>query len=233
MQRLSVVMVHGSYSDTYRQEFAQLLASIAEQLDHAVLGVYLECAVMSATGAIAQFLQQHPQTTSVQILPLFLLPGVHVREDIPQAIAPLREQFPQINITILDYLGKDARLAPFLTPQFATYPTAQRILLAHGSRRAGANPEIVALAQSLHAHPAYWATEPSLATTIAELIPTNPASICVVPYFLFSGKIPLAIATQIEELQQTFPNTQFHLGKPFGTAPQCAQAIAQQLNSYQ
>jgi sirohydrochlorin cobaltochelatase len=233
MQRLSVVMVHGSYSDTYRQEFAQLLSHIADLVDHTVLGVSLECAEVSATGAIAQFLQQHPHTTHLQILPLFLLPGVHVREDIPQAIAPLREQFPQVSISILDYLGKDARLAPFLTPQFQTAPTAQRILLAHGSRRAGANPEIAALAQSLHAHAAYWATEPSLATTVAELLPANPASICVVPYFLFSGKIPQAIATQIEELQQTFPHTQFHLGKPFGTAPECAQAIAQQLNRYQ
>lgn len=229
MQRLSVIVVHGSYSEVYRQEFTQLMQGLVPWVDHAVGGVYLECTDLSATVAIAQLLQQHPHTTHLQILPLFLSPGVHVREDIPQAIAPLQAQFPQITITILDYLGNDARLTPHILPQFQTQPNAQRILLAHGSRRAGANPTIATLAQSLNAHIAYWATEPDLATTVHTLSTTAPAAITIAPYFLFSGKIPTAIATQVAQLQQQYPQIQFHLGKPFGTAPECIQAIAQQL----
>lgn len=228
MQRLSVVVVHGSFSEDYGQEFQTLMAQVQAQVDHPVLGAYLECTEISLSEAIANFLrsQPSPEDYQVQILPLFLLPGVHVQEDIPEAIAPLPAQFPQVQFQILDYLGKNGRLAPFLEPQFSLYPNAQRILVAHGSRRTGANPEIENLAQALQAHTAYWATEPSLAHTLERLSESPAPSFCIVPYFLFSGKIPAAIAQQITEHQQADPATTFHLGQPFGTNPQCAKAIA-------
>ena len=95
MQRLSVVVVHGSFSDSYRREFQTLMTQVKAQVDHPVLGAYLECSEVSLTAAIAQFLRDHaPEPAEVQILPLFLLPGVHVREDLPEAIAQLRTNAP-------------------------------------------------------------------------------------------------------------------------------------------
>ncbi|AMA07954.1 sirohydrochlorin chelatase [Picosynechococcus sp. PCC 73109] len=228
MQRLSVVVVHGSFSDSYRREFQTLIAQVKAQVDHPVLGAYLECSEVSLTAAIAQFLRDHaPEPAEVQILPLFLLPGVHVREDLPEAIAQLQSQFPQVKFQQLDYLGKDARLAPFLERQFAENSTAQRILIAHGSRRTGANPEIEKLAQALNASTAYWATEPSLDQRLAQLQETTATTIHLVPYFLFSGKIPKAIAAQMKTFAQANPTMTIQLGQPFGTDPQCAVAIAQ------
>ncbi|ACA98128.1 MULTISPECIES: sirohydrochlorin chelatase [Cyanophyceae] len=232
MQRLSVVVVHGSFSDSYRREFQTLMTQVKAQVDHPVLGAYLECSEVSLTAAIAQFLRDHaPEPAEVQILPLFLLPGVHVREDLPEAIAQLQAQFPQVKFQQLDYLGKDARLAPFLERQFAENSTAQRILIAHGSRRTGANPEIEKLAQALNASTAYWATEPSLDQKLAQLQETTATTIHLVPYFLFSGKIPKAIAAQVSTFSQTNPDITVYLGQPFGTDPQCAAAIAQILQS--
>jgi sirohydrochlorin cobaltochelatase len=232
MTRLSVVVVHGSFSDIYQQEFQGLLAQVEAQTNHPVLGAYLECSDVPLAGAIAQFLQgQAGPPDQVQILPLFLLPGVHVREDIPEAIAQLEAQFPQVTFNLLDYLGKDGRLAPFLAPQFSPNSAAQRILIAHGSRRTGANPEIEKLAQALDAHAAYWATEPSLAQTLERCQRASINTFSCVPYFLFSGKIPGAIAQQITTLTEADPHLSIHLGRPFGTNPQCAQAIAQILNT--
>lgn len=230
MQRLSAVVVHGSFSEVYAQEFQVLLKRVGDRLNHPVLGAYLECTDLSLTEQITAFVQTHLSTENlvVQILPLFLLAGVHVREDIPEAIEPLQKCFPQVQFKILDYLGKDGLLAPFLEPQFAKYPTANRVLITHGSRRAGANSEIKKLAQILNANIAYWANEPFLAQIIEQISSENKP-VCVVPYFLFSGKIPAAIANQIIEFSQTYPNIQFYLGKPFGTEPECATAIANQL----
>ncbi|ANV83015.1 cobalamin biosynthesis protein CbiX [Picosynechococcus sp. PCC 7003] len=227
MQRLSVVVVHGSFSDSYQREFQTLIAQVKAQVDHSVLGAYLECSEVTLTTAIAQFLQDHaPEPAEVQILPLFLLPGVHVREDLPEAIAQLQTQFPQVCFKLLDYLGKDARLAPFLERQFAQNPAAQRLLIAHGSRRTGANPEIEKLAQTLNASTAYWATEPSLDQRLTQLQEATAKTIHLVPYFLFSGKIPGAIAEQISTFSQTHPDITVYLGQPFGSDPQCATAIA-------
>ncbi|MGB2925129.1 MAG: sirohydrochlorin chelatase [Limnothrix sp.] len=227
MQKLSVVVVHGSYSEAYRREFTALMAQVQAQVDHPILGAYLECTELTLTAAIARFLQQQASTAERQlhILPLFLSPGVHVREDIPAAIAPLMSKFPAVKIKVLDYLGAEGRLAPFLEPQFAKYPAAKRVLLAHGSRRTGANPKIETFARSLQAITAYWATAPNLTEAIATM--TDHRAICVIPYFLFSGKIPAAIAEQVQQLQQDYPQTEFHLGQPFGTQPDCAAAISQ------
>lgn len=232
MQRLSVVVVHGSYSEAYRREFTALMEQVKTKLPQPVLGAYLECTDSSLTDEIGKFLRQNQnsETQHLQILPLFLSPGVHVREDIPEAIAALQSQFPAVKIEVLDYLGAGGQLTPFLQPQFHQYPEARRILLAHGSRRTGANPKTEALAQSLQAKAAYWATEPSLQDTVASIVEENISEICVVPYFLFSGKIPAAIATQLQQLQQDYPQIKFHLGQPFGTQPDCAAAIAQILH---
>ncbi|OKH16943.1 sirohydrochlorin chelatase [[Limnothrix rosea] IAM M-220] len=232
MQQLSVVVVHGSYSEVYRQEFNLLLERVSARVAHPVCGVYLECTDRPMVTAITQYLETYPDKSDIhlQILPLFLLPGVHVREDIPGAIAQLRQQFPKITIQTLPYLGKDGLLAPFLERQFEKHPDAKRVLLAHGSRRTGANPQIETLAASLNANTAYWATEPALQETIALLTKEDLNIVYVVPYFLFSGKIPAAIAAQVHELQQSYSRLQFYLGQPFGTQPDCAVAIAALLN---
>lgn len=232
MQRLSVVVVHGSYSEVYRQEFNLLMERVSARVEHPVCGVYLECTDTPMVAAIAEFLEPHLEQAEIQlqILPLFLLPGVHVRDDIPAVIATLQEKFPALKIELLPYLGKDGLLAPFLERQFEKHPDAKRILVTHGSRRTGANPQIEALAASLNANTAYWATEPSLQETTALLTKEELKTIYVVPYFLFSGKIPAAIAKQLSELQQAYPRLQFYLGKPFGTQPDCAVAIAELLN---
>ena len=232
MQRLSAIVVHGSYSEVYRTEFNLLLERVSARVEHPVCGVYLECTDISMAEAIAEFLVPHLDNSALQlqILPLFLLPGVHVCEDIPEAIAPLNQKYRNVEIEILDYLGKDNRLATLLEQQFEKHPKAKRILMAHGSRRHGANPEIEKLAQSLNAQTAYWATEPSLQPTITLLTQSELEVIYVVPYFLFSGRIPAAIADQITDLKSAYPRLEFYLGKPFGTQPDCAVAIAALLN---
>ena len=228
MQRLSAIVVHGSFSEVYREEFNLLLERVSARVEHPVCGVYLECTDTPMDEAIAQFLEPHldKEPIQLQVLPLFLLPGVHVCEDIPEAIALLREKYPNVEIQVLDYLGKDNRLAPFLEHQFEKHPNAKRVLMAHGSRRNGANPEIEKLAQTLNANTAYWATEPSLQQTTAVLSREELEVLYVVPYFLFSGKIPAAIANQIQELKPEYPRREFYLGQPFGTQPDCAAAIA-------
>lgn len=232
MQRLSVIIVHGSYSEIYRQECNLLLERVSARVGHPICGVYLECTETPMVEAIANFLAPYLEQPEIQlqILPLFLLPGVHVRDDIPAAIATLEEKFPAIKLELLPYFGKDGLLAPFLERQFEKHPKAKRILLAHGSRRTGANPQIDSLATALNANTAYWATEPSLQETTTLLTKEELSTIYVVPYFLFSGKIPAAIAEQVSELQQAYPRLQFYLGKPFGTQPDCAVAIAELLN---
>lgn len=166
----------------------------------------------------------------LQILPLLLLPGVHVREDIPREVALARQALGSaISLELQPYLGSNERLQPLLNQKFAQLPPGGRILLSHGSRLPGANEAIVRLACQLGAAPAYWSVSPSLAEQVTTFAAQGWKSLAVVPYFLFSAGIFQAIASQVQELQAAFPSLKIHLGNPLGATPELARAIVEEV----
>jgi sirohydrochlorin ferrochelatase len=164
----------------------------------------------------------------LQIVPLFLLPGVHVREDIPREVALARQALGgSVSLELQPHLGSNERLQPLIARKFAQLPAGGRILFCHGSRRLGVNEEIERLACQLGAVAAYWSVKPSLAEQVAAFASKGQQSIAISPYFLFSGGIVQAIARQVQELQAAFPSLQLHLGSPLGATPELAQFIVE------
>ncbi|WOB44656.1 sirohydrochlorin chelatase [Thermoleptolyngbya oregonensis NK1-22] len=158
------------------------------------------------------------------IIPLFLLPGVHVMEDIPAEVAIARQQAsPRLSIEIAPHLGSHPRLADLL-PAPNCEPAA-RILLAHGSRRPGGNAPVEALAQQIGAIAAYWAVPPGLADQAARLVAQGAQQVDILPFFLFPGGITEAIAQDVRDLSAQFPTCQFRLYPPFGATPQLAALV--------
>jgi sirohydrochlorin ferrochelatase len=166
----------------------------------------------------------------LKILPLFLSAGVHVTEDIPSEVAwaqkALRER---VRLELQPHVGTYPELAQLLAQRLAQVPTEASILLAHGSRRSGANQAITALAGGLKALPAYWSVEPSLAGQVEVLAGSGKQAIAIVPYFLFSGGITDAIARQIHQLQQKFPHVAFKLAEPLGATPEFAHLLVKRM----
>lgn len=157
--------------------------------------------------------------SEIIILPLFLLEGVHVSEDIPTEIAiakqELQAQFPKFSqgsiLRTVAHLGTNSKIPNLLKQQFAQKfeqyqdchtanesPNYGRILIAHGSRRAGANQVVENLAAPSQAIVAYWGVEPKIETQIENLIAQGIRHIDVLPYFLTEGGITEAIAKRIQ-----------------------------------
>jgi sirohydrochlorin ferrochelatase len=171
----------------------------------------------------------------LKIFPLFLLPGVHVREDIPHQVAIAQKTLgTAIEIELCPYLGSYPGLTPLLAQQFDQVPTIHnpqsktgRILLSHGSRRRGANQPIAALASQLNALPAYWSVPPSLTEQVDFLKDQGQSSIVILPYFLFRGGLTEAIAQQVSQMQQSSANLQLYLGEPLGVTPALVNLIVE------
>ena len=166
----------------------------------------------------------------LQILPLFLLPGVHVMEDIPAEVETARQKIePCSTVEVLPYLGKFHPWKLLLNPvdEFLTSAQAGKILLAHGSRREGANQPIAQIAAQLDALPAFWSGEPSLETQVTTWIKRGCQEIMILPYFLFEGGITDAIERQVQQLQQQFPYVKLHLARPIGATPALADLVVQ------
>ena len=176
----------------------------------------------------------------LEILPLFLLPGVHVMEDIPAEVAIAQTALNSTNLNssitldVRPYVGSHPRLKDLLLQSLQSVEaigvssqTSQtsKILLAHGSRREEGNQPVEALAAHLGARPAYWAVPPSLETQIATLVKQGSRQITVLPYFLFEGGITDAIAQEVERIAQQFSYVRIHLGNPIGTTPALAKLV--------
>jgi sirohydrochlorin cobaltochelatase len=172
-----------------------------------------------------------PSIDRVVVLPLFLLPGVHVMEDIPQEVDLARATLgDRVELKIAPYLGSHPEFYRFLLPQRQNLP-AHTILLAHGSRRAGGNQIVEQIAQNLSVRDAYWSVAPSLADRVAELVSQGATEIGIFPYFLFPGAITDEIASLVEELRQQFPQTRLLLGETIGSPPLLVTAIGQILDA--
>ncbi|MEM7772861.1 MAG: CbiX/SirB N-terminal domain-containing protein [Cyanobacteria bacterium P01_A01_bin.37] len=163
--------------------------------------------------------------TVMAVLPLFLLAGAHVRDDVPEAVALAQQMLgSSVQLVLRSHVGNHPRIADWLDNQLPTTqnPTIQtmRIFVSHGSKKIGGNQVTEAIAHQLGAITAYWSLSPSLEQCLddlsAEFKTGAPQSITIIPYFLFSGKITDAIAHVVEQYRHQYSTVHFHVASLIG-----------------
>jgi sirohydrochlorin cobaltochelatase len=187
----------------------------------------LEATALSLAEQIATFGHRAAAlgVTQVVIAPLFLLPGVHVMEDLPREIATAQQRLGttvQLHCTV--HLGGYDGLQAFLAQRLST-TAAPAVLVAHGSRQTAGNRHIEKLAAHLGVTAAFWAVAPNLETRLMELIQQGHQQLTVLPLFLFPGTITDAIMRQAEALAERFPRLRLRLLPPLGSSEILAAVI--------
>lgn len=163
----------------------------------------------------------------IRIVPIFLLRGVHVLQDLPAQVQTAQPLLPHLTLTITPPLGDHSGLKQLVKARLQTTTADTWLLLAHGSRRAEGNRSIQTLAQTLGGKVAYWAVPPHLDTQIIHLIQQGVQRLAILPYFLFTGTTTDAIIQRTEELAERFPGLGIHLLPPLGPSPELAQLVAE------
>jgi len=163
--------------------------------------------------------------TKLCIVPLFLLKGVHVMDDIPAQVKLAQEAVPDITLDICTHLGGHPGMANLLRQRLKSTDTESLLLLAHGSRRPGGNAPIQALARSLGGSAAFWSVAPHLETQVVQLMQSGVQRLAILPYFLFTGSLTDAITHATEELAERFPQLGFHLLPPLGPSQDLANLV--------
>jgi sirohydrochlorin cobaltochelatase len=177
---------------------------------------------------ILEFARSH-HVQKVVICPLFLLPGVHVMEDIPAEVA-ISQGEGGLEVVVTPFLGAGGDLGEMFAQQRLTMPE-RVILLAHGSRREAGNHPVEQLAQRLAVKNAYWSVKPSLTDRAIEYIEAGATEIGILLYFLFAGGITDAIGKSVEELRQKFPHVKFSVGAAIGDRSELVGTIGKMLIS--
>jgi sirohydrochlorin cobaltochelatase len=163
---------------------------------------------------------------SLKVLPLFLLPGVHVMEDIPEEVAQAQQVLGQeIKIELQPYLGSHPDLGRVLAKQLDATQADGKILLAHGSRRPGGNIPVEVLASAIGAEAAYLAVSPNLEARVQELMSAGCRNLLIIPYFLFAGGMTDTVAQRQQELKLQFPEVSVRLAEPLGASTELVELI--------
>ncbi|NCJ06620.1 sirohydrochlorin chelatase [Synechococcales cyanobacterium C] len=206
-----------------QQQFLTLRPNLLEVAPPVATGT-LEFGSAPLADQLRQFGQQvwSQGIHQLHILPLFLQHGVHVREDIPAAIAEAQHTLPPpLKLQLSPILGSHPGFAAALGQTLMAEQVDTWVLLAHGSRRPGGNQPVEHLATKLQIATAYWSVDPSLEHRVQECLAQGHHRIGVIPYFLFPGKITDRIATWITERQhqacQAGVNLDFVLANPLNT----------------
>jgi sirohydrochlorin cobaltochelatase len=229
MSSAYLLVTHGSRDLRPERAIAQL-ASLIRQKSHALIGTAaLECMPLPLHEQIRQFSEDAlaQGISHIQIVPLFLLPGVHVMEDIPEEVAKA-QRLTRAKLTLTSHLGSHADVKALLARRLSsTRSTAwdARILLSHGSRRLDGNLPVEGLANQLGMLPAYWSVSPGLEVRVQELVQRGFQKIGIVPYFLFSGGITDAIAQSVQHLRVQFPTADLHLAAPLDVSDELADLV--------
>jgi len=228
-----LLVSHGSRDPRPGEAMTKLAKLLLDKLPNSYIGTAtLELGTKPLHGQIKDFIEGLPHNSprSLHILPLFLLPGTHVMQDIPAEIdLALATVNPPCHIQVLPHLGSHGGMFELLSHQQQAYTGDKLIdvwiLLAHGSRYNHAHQSIKELAHQLNTIPAYWAVAPSLETQVEMLIEQGYISLGILPYFLFSGGITDAIARKVDSFREQFSHTQITLADPLGTTPLLAEMV--------
>lgn len=190
----------------------------------------LEAAEYSLAEQIVHFTQRIAlqDVQQLVIVPLFLLAGVHVKEDLPAEIATAQRQLPaSLQIKCLPYLGSRQQFKQYVATRLAKTKADRCVLLAHGSRRLAGNRTIQQLGQGLDTDVAFWTVTPDLETQIYNLMQQGHQHIAIAPFFLFPGSITDAITHRTEQIAEHFPKLSLRLLSPVGTSSDLSKVIAE------
>lgn len=123
-QRHALLVAHGSRLEASNDEIRQLVARLRAMLPEFQR---VECAFLEAAApSIPEGLRQCIATgaSEIVVMPYFLSAGRHVRTDIPEQVASITQQFPDIAIRVTDHIGGNSAMLRLLVGQLCGEPIA-------------------------------------------------------------------------------------------------------------
>lgn len=108
-----VLLGHGSRDPQWRVPMETLAARISQgHPDVVVRCAFLEWASPDVTSAVDELIAQGH--VRIRLLPLFFGMGKHAREDLPELVKELREQHPELHLSVLPSAGEQAAVIDVL-----------------------------------------------------------------------------------------------------------------------
>ena len=110
-----LLTAHGTRLEPSNEEVRQLTTLLRDKVGERFARV--ECAFLELTKpSLAEVIDRviAEGSTSITVLPYFLVAGRHVAKDIPEIVNEKRRQYPDVQIQVTDYFGSDSQVPDLL-----------------------------------------------------------------------------------------------------------------------
>ena len=106
MKRALVLFAHGSRDPRWARPFESLAARLSKKF--LVRLAYLEIMKPSLGEAVSALAAAGAR--SVRVVPLFLGPGGHVKDDLPRLVAAVRRAHPELELVLEKPIGEQQKV---------------------------------------------------------------------------------------------------------------------------
>ena len=108
-----LVLAHGSRERETKAAFGRVVERVRERFPGVMIeAAFLQFCEPDVGQALKSLVEQG--ANDITAIPYFLFEGVHIREDIPRAIAEFAGEHPGVRVRVGGILGADERLADIL-----------------------------------------------------------------------------------------------------------------------
>ncbi len=113
MKNAVVVLGHGSRAKEADSVFKQIVEMVKGKVScDIVKGAAMELAEPSLEQTVAEIVEQGVK--EINIIPLFLFPGIHIQEDIPKLITELEAEYPEVQFNFGENIGAHEKVAEII-----------------------------------------------------------------------------------------------------------------------
>ncbi|MGL4252434.1 MAG: sirohydrochlorin chelatase [Fusobacteriaceae bacterium] len=110
-----LIVGHGSRSSQAQSDFENVINMVDKKLTkELVRGAHMENAHPNIPTVIQNILNEQPETKTIKVVPYFLYSGIHIKEDIPEILEDMREQYPNIDFKLGKAIGAHKSMADIL-----------------------------------------------------------------------------------------------------------------------
>ncbi|MBR6756359.1 MAG: CbiX/SirB N-terminal domain-containing protein [Peptococcaceae bacterium] len=109
MKEAVLLLAHGSRRSEANEEWKNIWQLFTNRHPNLlVTGSFIEFAEPDLEGGVRLLIEQGAE--KIYVVPLFLTVGNHLRQNIPERLQALREQYQGINLELTEHLGVDPLL---------------------------------------------------------------------------------------------------------------------------
>ncbi|MEH7441928.1 sirohydrochlorin chelatase [Bacillus sp. JJ1122] len=224
--KAAVYIGHGSRSDEGNQQFISFIEEVMTKtpMDVTAYG-FLENAKPSGMEAVESCIRRG--ASEITVIPVLLLPGIHVNVDIPAILKMVKEKHPGVEILYGEPIGINSIMVEIIEYRlrekgFTGSHEDGILLVGHGSRDPQAAEEFEKVAVKLQdktasaIHTAYITTPPFYAEKVSELMDSTLSTIYLLPYLLFTGGFAAKMEERAKELSGLSSRQEVVVCEPVG-----------------